>query len=124
MQRLVGVRQRQQAVGVHAAERGPAQVFGHERGLEGAAQVAQALKVISVERVDRADRQAHAVQAQAMVATHAFEEMARFAAAAKVVLAVDLDEGDGWARAEEFDVMRGAQADAGAAWCARERGRG
>ena len=36
--------------------------------------------------------------------------MARLAAAAEVVFAVDFDEGDGWVRAEEFGVMRGAQA--------------
>ncbi len=63
-----------------------------------------------------------------MVATHELEKVARPAAAAEVVLAVDFDEGDRRVGANEFDVMRGAQADAGALRhgvpCARERGRG
>ena len=72
-----------------------------------------------VERIGRADRQADAVQAQGVVAAGAAQDVQRQAAAAEVVLGVDLDEADVGVALEELAAVLGAQADAGAQ---RERG--
>ena len=86
-----GERERQQVVEVQARDAAPAEMLGHERGLDARDQPRKLVEMRAGERVGRPERQADAVQREGIVGAYPVEGGERGAAVGEIVLAVDLE---------------------------------
>src|SRR5271166_2463615 len=91
-ERRFGVGQRKQVVEIYVLVRRPGQMLGDERGLVATNKVGETGKMRLVQGLRGADRHAHAMQRKGMVAADGFERAMRRAAAAHVVLGVNLEK--------------------------------
>jgi hypothetical protein len=106
-ERLLGVGHRQEVVRVLPGPSREAQVIGHPAGARPVAQRAELGEVGAVERVSRADRERDPVHHDRVPLGDGVEEVERLPRRVHVVLAQDLEPGDGGMLREDVRVVHG-----------------
>ena len=110
IERFPGHRQRQEVGEIMAAHYAPRQVLGDEFWFEPSDQISQALQMVAVDPLGTAEREPDAVEGQGVVAPDAFE-VHEWAAAAKIILRMDLKPADRGTRFEDRLMVLEAQPD-------------
>src|SRR5581483_9232775 len=120
LERLFGVRQRQQIVEMEAVDRTPAQMIRHQHRLDLIDQLLELLQVVLRNTVRRAERETDSMQAQGIDLARLLEDVQRLTAARKVVLTVHLQPTHWGALIEQPSIVRRPHSDAGS--CVAECG--
>ncbi len=124
-ERLLGVGQRQQVVGVAPGHAGPAQVVGDPRRLDACGERLHLAQVVAVERIGAADRHRDAVHHQRVALAHAHQVAERLAARHQVVLGEHLEPVDARGLRENGLVVIDPQAESETErWIAEHGGTG
>src|SRR5712692_4755128 len=116
LEALVGVRQRQEVVEVHAARDAPREVLRHQHGLDASDQRRDPVQMARVKTIGAAEREAHAVKRDWIAGPELVEASER-RPPSEIVLGMDLEPRGGRASVDDFVDMWRTQSDA----CRRRR---